>query len=50
MGSQNSTGSQPVCLLDAENSNRCTEENPVISYVKHLDDDKVEFKDHAVFD
>ena len=39
MGNQNSAPTQPVCLLDADNSHRCTESNPVVSYLKHLDED-----------
>ena len=39
MGNQHDAPKKPVCLLDAENSHRCTEANPVVSYVKHLDDD-----------
>ena len=41
MGTQNSASSQPVCLLDAQNSHRCTLDNPVVSYVKHLDDNEI---------
>ena len=50
MGSQNSTGNQPVCLLDATNSNRCTGENPVISYLKHIDPDQVALREHSAHD
>jgi len=39
MGTQNSTANQPVCLLDQENSHHCTEDNPVVTYLKHLDKD-----------
>lgn len=39
MGTQNSSENQPVCLLDAENSHHCTEDNPTVSFLKHLDKD-----------
>ena len=41
MGSENSAApTHPVCLLDALNSHHCTEENPVVSYLKRLDEDQ----------
>lgn len=42
MGSQNSAAAQPVCLLDTENTHGCAGDNPVVSYLKHLDNEDFE--------
>ena len=41
MGSQNSAPEQPVCLLDPTNSHNCEMSNPVVSFLKKLDDGEV---------
>ena len=48
MGNQNSAPTKPVCLLDADNSHRCTESNPVVSYLKHLEDDVTSLIDEGI--
>ena len=41
MGSSNSIPDQPVCLLDPQNSHHCEQSNPVVTYLKKLEDDTV---------